>query len=312
MSATAAPAPSKPTGFARFWAATRPYSFTASAVPVLIGSLVAVAAGSAAFSLLAFALALGGAVAIQTVANVVNDLYDRRTGIDRPDNYGRFNSILAGVVSEAEAKRIVLVASAIAFAVGIWTIARVGPPATWLIAGGALLAFFYTAPPFRLKHFALGDAAVAAGFGFGMVYGAFLVQLPRFTPWPTLLAYAAPSLLLVVGILHANNHRDRTADRAAGARTLANTLSERGSAALLSFLLLAPYAIVIAAVLTKLTTPLWLAALVSMPIAYKLERRGRSGDVEGMYVPEVAKLHGLFGLLTAVAIGLSLVFSRGA
>ncbi|MER3496145.1 MAG: hypothetical protein C4320_04690 [Armatimonadota bacterium] len=303
--------PPAPSSVKRYWTATRPYSFTAAAVPVLIGSLLAVAVGSASFSIVAFALTLIGAVAIQSVANVVNDLYDRRTGIDREDNYGRFNSFVAEVVTESEGKRIIGFASAVALAIAIWFILRVGAPAVSLIVMGALLAFFYTAPPFRLKHYALGDAAVAAGFGFGMLYGAFLAQLPATTPWQTLIIYTLPSLLLVVGILHANNHRDRVADLGLNARTVANLLSERGSAWLNSAYLLLPYALVIVGVATKLATPFWLLTLLSFPIALKLHQRGQRGDVEGMYVPEVAKLHGLFGILTAVAIGVSLLFHKG-
>ena len=292
----------------RYWLATRPYSFTAAAVPALLGSLVAVEAlPGLHFGVVAFGLTLLGCVAIQAVANVVNDLYDARTGLDRPDNYGRLNCIVSGLVTVPEARRIILAASGLSLLVGVWFLLRVGLPGLWLLIAGGLLAFFYTAPPLRLKHRALGDVAVALGFGLGMVYGAFLAQaapmLGRFTlPLGQILTVALPSLLLVVGILHANNHRDRAADAAAGARTLANVVPLRTSDAILTALLLGPYAVALVAAATHVATRWWPLVLLSLPVAIALARRGQRGDVEGMYVPEVAKLHGLFGLLTTVAL----------
>ena len=296
----------------RFWTATRPYSFTAAGVPVLLGTLTALyAVKGLRLDFLAFLLTLVGAVAIQTVANVVNDLYDARTGIDRADNYGALNALVRGVVSEGEARRIIVRASALSALVGVWFLFRVGSAGVGLLIVGGLLAFFYTAPPVRLKHRALGDVAVAAGFGLGILYGAFLAQAaPRLgtfaLPVGQILMYGLPSLLLVVGILHANNHRDRGADRAAGARTLANVLALPGSRLVLRFLLLAPYALVVLAVGLRVATPWFLLPLLSLPVALGLDNRARRDDVEGMYVPEFAKLHGLFGVLASVGLGLAL------
>ncbi len=294
----------------RLWAATRPYSFTAAAVPVLLGTLAALdALRPLRFDPLAFALVLLGAVAIQTVANVVNDLYDARTGLDRRDNTGAVNAIVRGVVTEREAKRLVLAASAASLAVGVWFLGRVGPTALPLLVGGGLLAVFYTAPPVRLKHRALGDLAVAAGFGLGILVGAALAQAaskPGPFPFGRILIDGLPSLLLVVGILHANNHRDREADRAAGARTLGNVLSVPASRALLRALLLGPYAVALAAVLLRIATPFFLLPLLSLPVALGLDARARRDDVGGMYVPEFAKLHGLFGALAAASLALAL------
>lgn len=296
----------------RYWAATRPYSFTAAAVPVLLGTLTALyVARPLRFDLLAFVLTLVGAVAIQAVANVVNDLYDARTGIDRADNYGALNALVRGVVSEGEARRIILGASAVSLLIAVWFLARVGVAGLALIVVGGLLAFFYTAPPVQLKHRALGDVAVAFGFGLGILYGAFLAQTGAWfgiSDWPVgqILVYGLPSLLLVVGILHANNHRDRAADRAVGARTLANVLSLTGSRLVLRGLLLAPYAIVVLAVILHVAAPFFLLPLLSLPVALGLDRRARRDDVEGMYVPEFAKLHGMFGVLAAVGLGLAL------
>lgn len=314
MATVLPPIPSTPA--ARYWAATRPYSFTAAVVPVLIGSLVALyALRPLRFDFLAFVLTIIGAIAIQAVANVVNDFYDSEEGLDRKDNYGALNAIVRGLITDAEAKKIIVVASTIAFVIGLWFMARVGWQSWWLILGGALLAFFYTAPPVQLKHKALGDTAVALGFGLGIAYGAFLVQAARKTqeftfPLGQLLVYALPSLMLVVGILHANNHRDREADRAAGASTIANKLNVNASRLLLRALLLGPYVVVLLSVVTRIAAWPWALTLLTAPLAYLLDQRAAKDDVEGMYVPDVAKLHGLFGIVGALALIFALFIAK--
>jgi 1,4-dihydroxy-2-naphthoate octaprenyltransferase len=60
------------------------------------------------------------------------------------------------------------------------------------------------------------------------------------------LLFSMPLGLLIVAIVHANNYRDAQADRTAGARTLAQTLGGRGSRYAYYFLVLTPYAFVIA------------------------------------------------------------------
>lgn len=314
MATVLPPIPSSPV--ARYWTATRPYSFTAAVVPVLLGSLVALLTlKPLRFDIPAFLLTLLGAIAIQAVANLVNDYFDSEVGLDRHDNYGALNAIVRGVISDVEAKKLIWGISGVAFVLGLWFMARVGWQSWWLVLAGALLAFFYTAPPLQLKHHALGDLCVALGFGLGIAYGAFLVQAVNKTeawsaPVGTLLAYALPSLLLVVAILHANNHRDREADRAADASTIANSLSLDASRLVLRSLLIGPYVLVVLGVVTGLAAWPWLFTLLTLPIAILLERRAAKDDVEGMYVPDVAKLHGLFGIIGAVALAFSVFLAK--
>ena len=62
--------------------AVRPYAYSASLVPVAIGGLQARAAG-AEFSGLRFGVALGAGVLLHTAANLWNDYYDFKCGVDR-------------------------------------------------------------------------------------------------------------------------------------------------------------------------------------------------------------------------------------
>ena len=63
--------------------ATWPFSFTASATPVLIGSVLGAADGP--FSFGRFLLALFGSLFIHIGTNLINDYYDYVNGVDTPE-----------------------------------------------------------------------------------------------------------------------------------------------------------------------------------------------------------------------------------
>ncbi|RYG24970.1 prenyltransferase [bacterium] len=292
-----------------YWLATRPYSFTATLVPILIGTAVA----KVLFPALTvqwghFLLALFGAISIHIVSNVLNDVFDAKSGLDNKDNFGRFNSIVAGAVTPKEMFGIAAVFSVVSLLIGIYFLTVVGTPLLVLLVLGAFLAFFYTMPPVRLKHHALGDLAVLLGFGLGMAYGAYMVQahaMPGYLDSGrllTVLAYALPTALPMVGILQANNHRDRINDREYGAKTLSNVLSPRLSKDLLIAVLVVPFALLLATSIPALTTAWVLLVVLSIPPLLKILREIKADHFEGPLVPQIAQFHGMFGLLATVGM----------
>lgn len=301
----------------RFWPATRPYSFTATLVPILVGTGVAkLLFPSLALAWGHFLLALLGALAIHVVSNVLNDVFDARSGLDNADNFGRFNAVVAGLTTPKEMLGIAAGAGLVSLLVGLYFLSVVGAPILVLALLGAFLAVFYTAPPVRLKHHALGDVAVLLGFGLGMAYGAYVVQAhaqPSFLSGRNLLAvlaYAFPTALPMVGILHANNHRDRLNDRQFGARTLANVLTPEISRRVMVLVLVAPFGILLATSLGLLTTPWVLLCLLSVPPLLKILAEIRADHFDGPLVPQVAQFHGMFGFLTTVGLAVA-ALTRG-
>ncbi len=291
------------------WTATRPYSFTATLVPILIGTGVAkVLFPALAVGWLHFALALLGALAIHVVANVLNDFFDARSGLDNKDNFGRFNAVIAGLTTPKEMLGIAAFAGVVSAVVGGYFLVVIGLPILVLALLGAFLAVFYTMPPVSLKHRALGDMAVLLGFGLGMAYGAYVVQAyatPGYLATGRLIAvfaYAFPSALPMVGILHANNHRDRVNDREYGARTLANVLSPARSKDVMFALLIAPLLFFVATSVAGLTTAWILLAALSLPPLFKVLQEVKADHFDGPLVPQIAQFHGLFGLLTTLGL----------
>src|SRR3989441_10066201 len=80
-----------------WWRAVRPFSFTASMTPVLVGTAVAFASGPVSVWL--FVATLVASVAIHAGANLNNDYYDHVRGVDTVDAIGPSGVIQRGWLS---------------------------------------------------------------------------------------------------------------------------------------------------------------------------------------------------------------------
>ena len=83
--------------YVRLWlTALRPISFTASVIPVLVGTAIA---AQDEFHAGLFVLALAGSVAIHAGTNLVNDYFDHIKGTDSADSLGPSGVIQRGLLS---------------------------------------------------------------------------------------------------------------------------------------------------------------------------------------------------------------------
>jgi len=289
----------------RVWLqAVRVFSFPASVVPILVASALAVA--DLVFDpLLAVAMLLAS-VLCHAGANLANDYYDDKNGVDTADSLGPSKVIQQGLLSPAEVRRGMLVAFGLATVIGLAIVAVSG----WVVLVIALLslgaAFFYTGGPRPLGYVALGELTVFLSMGLGMVLGAYYVYAGRITLVATLVAVAVACL--VAAILHANNVRDLDADRRAGKRTLATLLGRPGADIEYALLVAGAYAAALAAVAAE--PRLWPALLVlaSLPAAVSLVRAAFAAatpDELNPIVRRTAGLHLRFGLLLSAGAVLS-------
>lgn len=275
--------------------ATRPWSFPASVLPVLVAtaSLSARFDGVSLLSADALLLVLM-ALFVHAAANLTNTLYDfLRRGDTRGHSDDR--TLVDGVLSPFQVRVFAYVMYAAALAAAFPFLARAGGATGATVALGAFLAFSYTGEPLSLKYAALGDVVIFLCFG-PLLCGAVSLALVG-TVDARAIATPLPLALLTEGILHANNARDVEADARAGARTLAQVMSPRTRLAFFRALLVGAYAacLVIAAVQGP-----WLALpLLTVPLARPLETAFASGELA--VVPQsVAQLCVAFGALLLV------------
>ncbi len=196
--------------------ATRPKTLPAALAPVLIGTAMAVSAGSG--HLLA-ALAAGfGAIMIQIGTNFTNDYWDFKKGTDREDRLGPMRVTQAGLVTPEAMKRAIVIAFGLAFLAGVYLVARGGWPIVIIGLLSILFGILYTAGPVSLSYTGLADIFVFVFFGPVAVAGTYYVQTLEINS-PVVLAGLAPGFFSMA-ILTVNNLRDVNTDRRAGKRSM--------------------------------------------------------------------------------------------
>jgi 1,4-dihydroxy-2-naphthoate octaprenyltransferase len=287
---------------------TRPFSLTAAAIPVIVGTLVA---ARDQFSLLRFLLAFGGAVAIQAGTNLVNDYYDHVKGVDGSNTLGPAGMIQRGTFS---ARAILLMGIgwfALGSAIGLLLVAMTGPELLWLGLASVAAGFFYTAAPVSLAYLGLGELTVFLFMGPVIVTGAYYVQTETWSWTPVIVSL--PIAFLVTAILHANNLRDIDNDRAHGKRTIATLIGRRAATVEYELLMAATYlALLVVVVAGAAPWPVLLAAITvpAAVTAVRLAARTTNPKALNFVLFRTAMLHRNFGLLMSAGLAIGVVWDR--
>lgn len=284
---------------------TRPWSFTMTFSSVTLGALMAALAGR--FSLLIYALTLGGMIAFHAATNVLNDFYDVKHGVDRqgaPTTKYRLHPAAFGQTPLSTILGLSVVLYALTLAAGLYLAMISSLSIVLVIFAGILGSVLYTADPVILKARALGEATVFTMWGLLIPLGAYMVQTGYFSPVPMIAAL--PIGIFVALVLLANNIRDISYDGSVGTRTLAVVIGQAGSAKIYLALLIGAYALVLAGILGHLL-PVWSAVvLVTAPGARRLVGMFQ-GDVPDTADPRTAALALQFALLYMGSLILSLL-----
>ena len=293
------------------WRATRPWSFGASATPVLLGGVIAAYDGHA--NLLLFALTLIGSVAIHAGTNLINDYYDYRKGADSERTMGQGGMIQKKLLTPRWIFWEGIAAFGFGSLIGLYLVSVSGPLILLLGVISVLAGFFYTAGPAALAYIGLGEITVFLFMGPIMVIGSYYVQA-RTVTWPVLLA-SLPIGCLVAAILHANNLRDLESDKLINKRTLATLLGRR-RANIEYFGLVGAAYVVLAGLIVLGSAPLYtLLAGLTFPAALAIMRRvAANSDVAALNpaIRKSAQLHTRFGLLLSAGWGIALLISQVA
>ncbi len=297
-----------------WWRAVRPFAFTASVVPVLLGSSIAAALNvDLVFNWGYFVLAILGAMLVHSGTNLINDYYDYKSGVDRKGTYGSSGLLVSKMMAPAQTFKGAIVTFSLAVIVALYFVAILDNKAFFigLCAFGLFSGIFYTATPLSLKFRALGDIQVFVSMGILMTVGAYFIQTQEFSWMPVL--YAIPISLLVDAILHGNNLRDIADDREAGISTIAIILGEKGASLLYYFLILGAYAAIILLMVIDDLHPIALITFLSFPIAIKLVKMVKNKasvpkEVFAMIDAGTAQLHMAVGCLMSISFILQRAF----
>jgi 1,4-dihydroxy-2-naphthoate octaprenyltransferase len=279
--------------------AARPKTLWAAIAPVLIGTAMAfddkVGHWPSALA------ALIGAVLIQVGTNFANDYFDFKKGADQYQRLGPTRVTQAELVTPQAMKAATLATFSLAILVGIYLVMRGGWPVVIIGVLSILFAMLYTAGPYPLAYYGLGDIFVLIFFGPVAVGGTYYVQALSLNEI-VVLAGLSPGLFSVA-ILTVNNLRDIRSDSLAGKKTLAVRFGQ--SFARIEYLL----AVLIASFLPVffyITTQKheYAIATALVPIAAIPVFRSVFGKAEGQALNDVLAVTGKLLLLYSVVFSI--------
>ena len=288
--------------FGQWIFAVRPWSFPASAMPIIVTLAYLFWAG-ADMNWYYGIWTLVNMVLFHVAGNVWSDYHDYKKSVDREDTTGA-TTLTTGMFQPHEIRDLAIGVFIIAFAGGIGLVLLTGLPLLWIGLAGAALTLLYP----TLKYNALGDVDILLTFAFLPTIGTTFATTGAID-W-NVLYIALPVGLITDGILHSNNTRDMVPDKRAQIKTLAMGLGAKASAVMYSFEVLFPFVWVIACVVMKVMPWPVLAALVAFPIALGCSKTMLKCPKEGADAildldQKTAMLQMAFSLLLSIAFVIS-------
>ena len=289
-------------GFKAWLLATRPWSFPASAMPVVATMAYLFYAGYNIDWLVGL-WTLVTIIVFHAAGNTWSDYFDFKKGVDRDDTVGG-TSITSGEFRPEEIKKLASWLLVVAVVSGLGIMYVTGLPTLYLGLAGCVLTLCY---PF-LKYHALGDLDIFLTYSLLPVMGTSYVATGNFvndTLWLVL-----PIGLITVGILHINNSRDMEHDKRAGIHTFAMLMGKRASAVIYCLEVILPFVWVVGCVVYG-SMPVWsLLVLVALKPALDNAKKAAALPKEGMNAvcgldEATAKLQLMFSLLLSISFFVS-------
>jgi 1,4-dihydroxy-2-naphthoate octaprenyltransferase len=292
--------------YRNWFLASRPWSFSMTAISVSVGGALAAVYGD--FSWLLYLVTLAGTILLHAATNLINDYYDVKSGVDTQEvataQY-RPHPLVEGKLEAGHVRNAAYILYGLSSLIGVYLAATRGWELMWIGLIGALASLTYTAPPLKYKYSALGEISVFLMWGPLMVAASFFVQRQEFSInafWISL-----PFGVLVALVLLANNIRDIDHDRDKGILTLAIVLGQHRGILLYGILVVVAY---LGIIWMSIAGPLYLWSLIvlaSLPLALRLLKQMKA-HVPADADARTAQLDTAFGVLLVISLVLAGVF----
>ena len=219
--------------FGQWMIAVRPWSFPASAMPVIVTVCYLFWKGAEINWL--FALwALINIVIFHAAGNTWSDYFDYKKHVDREDTFGA-KTLTGGMFTPSEILWLSITLTAVGTAGGLTFVTLTGFPLLWIGLAGVVCTLLY---PF-MKYNALGDVIILLTYALLPTVGVSFIVTGAID-W-NVLWIALPVGLITDGILHSNNTRDMVHDSRAHISTFAMIIGRKASAYLYGFEMIFPF-----------------------------------------------------------------------
>ncbi|MGD2272915.1 MAG: 1,4-dihydroxy-2-naphthoate octaprenyltransferase [Desulfobacterales bacterium] len=255
--------------YQNWFLASRPWSFTMSAISVSVGAALGAMDGD--FSWSYYLITLIGMIILHAATNLMNDFYDVRGGVDyREASTAQYrpHPLLEGKLKPNQVLNGAFIMYGLSAIIGLYLAATRGWALLWLGLVGVFASFAYTAPPLKYKYKALGEFSVFLMWGPLMVEGAYFTQRQAFSI--TAFWVSLPFGVLVALVLLINNTRDMIHDRQKGIITLPILIGHRNGLRLYLCLVILAYLGILWMSIFGPLDPWSLIVFVSLPLAIRL------------------------------------------
>ncbi|MEK4762751.1 1,4-dihydroxy-2-naphthoate polyprenyltransferase [Viridibacillus sp. FSL E2-0187] len=287
------------------WQLTRPHTLTATFVPVILGTVLAVF--DVRIDLLLFVAMLVCCLALQIATNLFNEYYDFKRGLDTADSVGIGGALVRHGTKPSTVLAFALALYGVAVVLGIFICMN---SSWWLVAIGAVgmaIGYLYTGGPYPIAYTPLGELFAGLSMGIGFVLISYFIQAG--TVSMTSLLVSIPLGILVGGINMSNNIRDIKEDTIGGRKTLAILLGREKAVNLLAFSFVVSYVWIIVLVIIGTVSPWLLVVFISIPKpiqAIKAFKEGVNDPAkQGIAMKSTALTNTFFGFLLSVGLVLS-------
>ena len=287
----------------KIWIKTsRPMTLTATVSPLLVGTALAAREGT--FHLVTFLATFFSCLFLQIGTNYFNEYFDYRYGLDHAGSLGAMTVIFRNEMTANQVLIGGIISFSIAALLGIMLIIfLVGPAIIAFGLAGMLIAYFYSAKPFKLASRGLGDVLVYIAMGFLMTWGAYYVQIPRWS-WSAFAA-SVPVGSLVTAILNMNNVRDYQDDLAVKKKTLPVRFGLKFGQFFHAILLIGSYVATTIFALVGLLPLTVLAVWLTFPLAFINVRSVLTASERRtfvLWIKQTSLLHLMFGVCISLAL----------
>ena len=261
--------------FTKIFVLSRPCVFVLDLITVFIAGIIALielggyeAAINGKFNWMNFLLIAVGILLVHVNNNYINDYFDYKLGVDE-GNYFRTlygpHPILSGLLSEKQVIGIFITTSFIDLGILLYFFWYLN--FDWVVVyfavAGFLLSVFYVAPPFKLKHYGLGEFILFLVYGPLIIGGAVYVLAGNLTLNAMLLS--VPNGVFVSSIL-LGKHLDKfDLDKQKGIHTLPVILGKKATRWFINLILLASMIYITVLSLLKIIPAWGLLALIIIP-----------------------------------------------
>lgn len=243
------------------WQLTRPHTLTASFVPVLLGTVLAMFYVKVDFLL--FLAMLFSCLWIQIATNLFNEYYDFKRGLDTEDSVGIGGAIVRHGMKPKTILQLALGSYAIALVLGVyicmcssWWLAAIG-------LAGMLIGYLYTGGPLPIAYTPFGELFSGICMGSVFVLISFFIQTGEVNEQSILISI--PIAILVGAINLSNNIRDIEEDKKGGRKTLAILMGHRGAVIILAASFAIAYIWIVGLVIMGYTSPWLFLVFLSVP-----------------------------------------------